>query len=181
MTAGRGQSTTVILSVSLLFVVLWSSGHITSKLGLPYIEPFQFLAIRFSLSAGLLCVIAILMRAAWPRDPMQVMHIVIAGVLLHAAYLGGVFVAIDLGLAAGALAVITGIQPILTGVVVGPVLKEPVTWRQWLGLMLGFAGVAMVVWEKAIFEGTPVISFIAAFLCLLAITAGTLYQKKILW
>ncbi|MBK20299.1 MAG: EamA family transporter [Rhodospirillaceae bacterium] len=175
---GTGQSSIAILAVSLLFVVLWSSGHITSKLGLPFIEPFQFLTIRFSLSAILLFAIAFFMRAAWPSDKMQIVHIVIAGLLMHAAYLGGVFVAIDLGLAAGALAVITGIQPILTGVTVGPVLKEQVAWRQWVGLILGFAGVAMVVWEKATFEGTPVTSFIAAFLCLFAITGGTLYQKK---
>lgn len=175
--SGR-QSDATILAVSLLFVVMWSSGHITSKLGLPYIEPFQFLAVRFSLSAVLLCAIAIAMRAPWPRDRRQISHIIVAGILMHAAYLGGVFVAIDLGLSAGALAVITGIQPILTGVVAGPFLGEKVTIRQGVGLMLGFIGVALVVWEKTTFEGTAAAAFVAAFLCLLAITIGTLYQKR---
>ena len=109
-----------VLAASLLFVLLWSSGHITSKLGLPYIEPFKFLSIRFALSAMLLGAIALAAGAAWPRDRAQLGHILVAGVLMHAAYLGGVFVSIHLGLAAGALAVITGIQPILTGVAVGP-------------------------------------------------------------
>jgi drug/metabolite transporter (DMT)-like permease len=172
------RSDAAILAVSLLFVLMWSSGHITSKLGLPYIEPFQFLAIRFFLSAVLLGVIAVTMGARWPRDRQQQIHIVVAGFLMHAAYLGGVFVSIDLGLTAGALAVITGIQPILTGVASGPILKEPVTARQGVGLLLGFGGVALVVWEKATFEGTSIGAFIAAFLCLFAITAGTLYQKR---
>jgi len=177
--AGSGmRSDATILAVSLLFVVMWSSGHITSKLGLPYIEPFQFLAIRFSLSAVLLVVIAIAMRAPWPTDRRQIGHIIVAGFLMHAAYLGGVFVAIDLGLSAGALAVITGIQPILTGVAAGPFLKEQVSIRQGIGLLLGFIGVALVVWEKATFEGTAAAAFIAAFLCLVAITIGTLYQKR---
>lgn len=177
--AGGGmRSDAVILAVSLLFVFMWSSGHITSKLGLPYIEPFQFLAIRFSLSAVLLAVIALAMNAPWPKDRGQIAHIVIAGFLMHAAYLGGVFVAIDLGLSAGALAVITGIQPILTGVAAGPILKERVTFRQGVGLLLGIAGVTLVVWEKTTFEGTTTVAFVAAFLCLLAITIGTLYQKR---
>lgn len=179
MSAGSGgRSDVTILAVSLLFVFMWSSGHITSKLGLPYIEPFQFLAIRFSLSAVLLGVIAIAMRAPWPTDRRQIAHIIVAGFLMHAAYLGGVFVAIDLGLSAGALAVITGIQPILTGVAAGPFLKEQVTIRQGIGLLLGFIGVAFVVWEKATFERTAAAAFIAAFLCLVAITIGTLYQKR---
>ena len=169
---------TVILIVSLLFVLLWSTGHITSKLGLPYIEPFRFLSIRFFLSAVLLGIIALAVRAPWPRDRWQVLHILIAGLLMHAAYLGGVFLSIHLGLAAGALAVITGIQPILTGVAVGPVFGEKVTMRQWTGLALGFGGVALVMWEKTAIEGTPTIALGAAVLCLAAITVGTLYQKR---
>lgn len=173
-----GKSGAIILVVSLLFIFMWSSGHITSKLGLPFIDPFQFLAIRFFLSTILLVVIALAMGAPWPTDRRQIGHIIVAGFLMHAAYLGGVFLSIDLGLSVGALAVITGIQPILTGVAAGPILKEQVTFRQGLGLLLGFVGVGFVVWEKMTFEGTVAAAFIAAFLCLLAITIGTLYQKK---
>lgn len=175
---GEARSDAVILAVSLLFVVLWSSGHITSKLGIPYIEPFKFLTIRFFLSAILLATIALAARARWPRERRQLGHILVAGLLMHAAYLGGVFVSIHLGLAAGALAVITGIQPILTGVAVGPVFGERVSCRQWGGLGLGLAGVGLLVWEKTTIDGTATIAFVIAFLCLIAITIGTLYQKR---
>ena len=181
MTSGRARaapSGAVILAVSLLFVLMWSTGHITSKLTLPYIEPFKFLTIRFFLSAILLGVIALALRAPWPRDWGQLGHILVAGLLMHAAYLGGVFVSIYLGLTAGALAVITGIQPILTGVAVGPVFGERVSVRQWVGLVLGFVGVGLIMWEKTAIEGTPTSSLIAAILCLIAITIGTLYQKR---
>ena len=171
-------SSRVILAVSLLFVLLWSTGHITSKLGLPHIEPFKFLTIRFFLSAILLGVIALAVKAPWPRDRWQLRHILVAGLLMHAAYLGGVFVSIHLGLAAGALAVITGIQPILTGVAVGPVFGERVSARQWAGLGLGFVGVGLIMWEKTTIEGTAGSALIAAVLCLIAITIGTLYQKR---
>jgi drug/metabolite transporter (DMT)-like permease len=172
------QNGAAILGVSLIFVLLWSTGHITSKLGLPYIEPFKFLTIRFFLSAILLGAIALAVRAPWPRDRRQLGHILVAGLLMHAAYLGGVFVSIHLGLAAGALAVITGIQPILTGVAVGPVFGERVSARQWVGLVLGFIGVGLIMWEKTKIEETASTAFIAAVLCLAAITVGTLYQKR---
>jgi drug/metabolite transporter (DMT)-like permease len=179
MTASRSSKAgdKTILAVSLLFVFMWSTGHITSKLCLPYIEPFHYLTIRFILSAILLMIISLATRATWPRGRTQLIHIVTAGFFMHTAYLGGVFVSIDLGLATGALAVITGIQPILTGVAVGPIFKERVSFRQWVGLFLGFLGVSLVVWEKTTLEGTPIAAFIAAFICLAAITIGTMYQK----
>lgn len=168
----------ILVSASLLFVFLWSSGHITSKLGLPFADPLTFLSIRFSLSALLLGSIALAMRVTWPSKSNQIFHIIVAGTLMHAGYLSGVFIAIDLGLNAGALAVITGIQPILTAVCVGPLLGENITSRQWIGLILGFFGVMFVMWEKATIEGTPVTAIISACLCLAAITAGTIYQKR---
>jgi drug/metabolite transporter (DMT)-like permease len=181
MSTGAARDThknLIIISASLLFVFLWSSGHITSKLGLPYIEPLTFLSIRFFLSALLLGLIALVMRAPWPSRPNQILHIIVAGSLMHAGYLSGVFISIDLGLNAGALAVITGIQPILTAVSVGPLLGENVTKRQWIGLLLGFLGVMFVMWEKTTIEGTPIAALVSACLCLAAITAGTIYQKR---
>ncbi|MEX2453499.1 MAG: DMT family transporter [Rhodospirillaceae bacterium] len=163
---------------SLVFVLLWSTGHVATRLGDPYIEPFMFLAIRFALSTVLVAAIALAIRAPWPGTWTAAGHIVVAGLLVHACYLGGVFVAIDLGLPAGTLAVITGLQPIVTGVLAASLLREAVSARQWSGLVLGFAGVALVVWEKAGFEDIPVPAFVAAFACLLAITVGTLYQKR---
>jgi len=168
----------LIGATALAFVLLWSTGHIATKLGDPYIEPFRFLAIRFSLSTLLLVPVALILGGAWPRSLPEARHIVVAGLLVHAGYLGGVFMAIDLGLSAGALAVITGLQPILTGVVVAAGFGERVSRRQWAGLLVGFAGVCFVVWEKAGIEGTPSVAFVAAFLCLVSITFGTIYQKR---
>jgi drug/metabolite transporter (DMT)-like permease len=175
---GDRKSGLVLAIVSLAFVLLWSTGHIATKLGDPYIEPFKFLAIRFSLSTIVLVPIVLVIGGRWPRSITAARHIAIAGLLIHAGYLGGVFVAIDLGLSAGALAVITGLQPLLTGIVAASAFGESVTRRQWSGLVLGLGGVALVVSEKAVFEGTPRLAFVAAFLCLISITCGAIYQKR---
>ncbi|MGZ0247719.1 MAG: EamA family transporter, partial [Alphaproteobacteria bacterium] len=168
----------LIGGAALVFVLLWSTGHIATKLGDPYIEPFRFLAIRFSLSMLLMVPIVLAVGGSWPRSLRDICHIGVAGLLIHAGYLGGVFVAIDLGLSAGTLAVITGLQPILTGVVVAAGFGDTVTRPQWYGLLLGLVGVLLVVWEKAAFDATPVAAFLAAFLCLISITVGTIYQKR---
>lgn len=176
MTADRRPL--LIGGAALVFVLIWSTGHIATKLGDPYIEPFRFLAIRFSLSTLLMVPIVLLIGGKWPRSLYAARHVCVAGLLVHAGYLGGVFVAIDLGLSAGSLAVITGLQPLLTGVLVAAGFGETVTRRQWGGLLLGFIGVVLVVWEKAAVEAVAVMAFVAAFLCLISITVGTIYQKR---
>ena len=162
----------------LAFVLMWSTGHVMSRLGIPYIDPFHFLTIRFAVSAALMTLIAALARARWPDRPAEIGHAVVAGLLVHACYLGGVFVAIDLRVGAGTLAVVTGMQPLLTAILAGPYLGERVTRRQWAGLVLGVVGVALVVWEKISVDGTLAAGFAAALVALAAITLGTLYQKK---
>nr|WP_052000149.1 DMT family transporter [Caenispirillum salinarum] len=167
-----------------LFVLLWSTGFIGAKFGLPYVEPFTFLAVRFLLALVLLAPLAWAARAAWPKSPAALGHQAVTGTLVHAVYLGGVFWAIDHGLSAGVAALIVGLQPLLTAVAVGPLLGERVSARQWLGLVLGLTGVAMVVGEKLGFAGTAglaglePIALTGAVLALLGITAGTLYQKR---
>lgn len=178
MTREIDRKRLIIGAAALAFVLLWSTGHIATKLGDPFIEPFRFLAIRFSLSTLLMVPIVLAIGGKWPRSLYEARHICVAGLLIHAGYLGGVFVAIDLGLFAGSLAVITGLQPLLTGVLVAAGFGEVVTRRQWSGLLLGFAGVVLVVWEKAAIEAVAAGAFIAAFLCLISITVGTIYQKK---
>jgi len=168
----------LVVVSSMLFILLWSTGHIIAKVGLPYAEPFYFLSIRFSLSALLLVIISMVCRVDWPTDKKKISHIVVAGVLLHASYLGGVFMALYLGLSAGALAVITGIQPILVAVAISLVLREKVNQKQWFGLFLGFLGVALLVGEQTTFAGTEISAIFAAAIALLAITIGTIYQKK---
>jgi drug/metabolite transporter (DMT)-like permease len=160
-----------------LFVLLWSSGFIGAKLGLPHAEPLSFLTVRYLLVLALLLPLALAMRAPWPRDARQRVHIGISGLLLHGLYLGGVFVAISRGLPAGVTALVVGMQPLLTAFGAALLLGEAVTRRQWLGLALGLAGVALVVSGK-LGSGWQTPALWPAVLALLGITAGTLYQKR---
>ncbi len=161
-----------------LFVFLWSTGFVGGKLGLPYAEPLSFLLLRYLAVITLMLAIALLTRAPWPRDPWQWLHIGVSGVLVHAVYLGGVFVAIKHGLPAGVTALVVGMQPLLTGCVAGPLLGETVGPRQWLGLALGFVGVSLVVSGK-LGDGIGALPMLVpALIALLGITVGTLYQKR---
>lgn len=160
-----------------LFVFLWSTGFLGAKFGLPHAEPLAFLFVRYLLVVALMASIALLFAAPWPRDRRQWFHIGISGLLVHALYLGGVFVAIGAGLPAGITALIVGLQPLLTATLAGRLLGEAVLPRQWAGLALGFAGVALVVAQK-LESGIAPAALWPAFAALLGITAGTLYQKK---
>ena len=160
-----------------LFVFLWSTGFIGAKYGLPYAEPLSFLLVRYGFVISLMLLIALATRAPWPDDPTQWLHIGVSGVLVHAVYLGGVFVAIKHGLPAGVTALVVGMQPLLTALGAGWLLGEQVNGRQWLGLALGFVGVGLVVSGKFGDVGLgPML--IPALVALLGITAGTLYQKR---
>ena len=161
----------------LLFVFLWSTGFIGAKYGLPYAEPLSFLLTRYALVIALMLLIAIVTRAPWPASPRQWLHIAVSGILVHAFYLGGVFVAIKHGLSAGITALVVGMQPLLTGVGAGLLLGEPVSRRQWLGLALGFVGVGLVMAGK-VGEMALGPMLIPAVVALLGITGGTLYQKR---
>jgi drug/metabolite transporter (DMT)-like permease len=161
----------------LFFVLLWSTGFIGARLGLPHIEPLTFLLIRYLLVIGCMALIAVLTRAPWPQTPRQWMHIGMAGLLVHGVYLGGVFIAISKGLPAGVASLVVGVQPLLTAVGAGWLLGETVLKRQWLGLLLGLLGVALVVANK-IGGGFGMAALVPAIAALLGITAGTLYQKR---
>ena len=160
-----------------LFVFLWSTGFIGAKYGLPYAEPLSFLLTRYGFVIALMTAIALATRAPWPKEPKQWLHIGVSGVLVHAFYLGGVFVAIKHGLSAGVTALVVGMQPLLTALGAGWLLGEKVSGRQWGGLALGFVGVGLVVSGKF---GDAALGpmLIPALIALLGITAGTLYQKR---
>lgn len=161
----------------LLFVFLWSTGFIGAKYGLPHAGPLSFLFVRYLAVIALMTAIALLTRAPWPKEPMQWLHIGVSGLLVHAIYLGGVFIAIKQGLPAGVTALVVGMQPLLTALGAGWLLGERVVGRQWLGLALGFVGVALVVSGKlgGVAAGPMLVP---AFCALLGITCGTLYQKR---
>lgn len=159
-----------------LFVVLWATGFVGAKLGLPYAPPLKFLLWRFAVVIMLMTPFALLTGAAWPRG-RKFAHVAVAGILLQGGYLAGVFVAISLGLSAGLAALIVSTQPILTAVA-GPLVGERVNARQWAGLALGLIGVAMVVSNKIGFGGFGWEAVASALVALFSITAGTLYQKR---
>jgi drug/metabolite transporter (DMT)-like permease len=160
------------------FVLLWSTGFIAGKLSLPYAEPMTFLLWRYGIVAALLGGVALAMRASWPKRPTDYAHLAVAGLLMHGVYIGGVFASMNHGLPAGVSALIVALQPLLTAIAAGPLLGERVARKQWFGLLLGLAGVALVVWEKlGAGEGGPLAVALSA-LALVGMTAGTLYQKR---
>ncbi len=161
-----------------LFVFLWSTGFIGAKYGMPYAGPLSFLLTRYGFVIALMTVIALVTRAPWPREPVQWLHIGVSGMLVHAVYLGGVFVAIKHGLPAGVTALVVGMQPLLTAFGAGWLLGESVSRWQWAGLALGFVGVGLVVSGKFGDGAALGPMLIPALVALLGITAGTLYQKR---
>ncbi|OYT90927.1 MAG: EamA family transporter [Burkholderiales bacterium PBB3] len=161
----------------LLFVLLWSTGFIGARLGLPHIEPLTFLFIRYLAVIACMVAIALATRAPWPSDGKAWFHIGVSGLLVHGVYLGGVFIAIHEGLPAGVASLVVSVQPLLTAVGAGMLMGAVVLKRQWLGLGLGLVGVGLVVAGKL---GTDFAAhaLLPATVALLAITAGTLYQKR---
>lgn len=165
-----------VFAAPAVFVVLWSSGFIGAKFGLPYAEPMTFLSIRMVLVVGLLGLIIALTRPEWPGW-LGVLHSAVVGLLVHGAYLGGVFESIDHKLPAGFAALVVSLQPVLTSTLANRLLGERVVLRQWIGLILGIVGVYLVVHERT--EGTfPPLAWVGATVALIGITIGTLYQKR---
>ena len=161
----------------ILFVLLWSTGFIGARMGLPHAPPLYFLLIRYLLVIVCMALLAGATRAPWPQNAQEWFHIGMAGLLLHGIYLGGVFIAISKGLPAGVASLVVGLQPLLTAAGAGWLLGEAVLTRQWLGLLLGLLGVALVVMNK-IGTGFDLYALVPVVVALLGITAGTLYQKR---
>jgi len=161
----------------LLFVVLWSTGFIGARLGLPHSEPLTFLFVRYLLVVALLLALALLSKAPWPARAMDWFHIGVAGLLIHGIYLGGVFIAISMGLPAGVAALVAGLQPLLVAVGAGLFLRETVVRRQWLGLVLGLAVVALVL-ANQLGSAFELAALLPCVMSLLSITCGNVYQKR---
>jgi drug/metabolite transporter (DMT)-like permease len=144
----------------------------------PYAEPFTFLCLRFALVILLMLPLAFFLHVRWPASVYEAGHIAVSGALLHGGYLGGCYAAIYHGMPAGMCALIVGLQPIVTAFVAAPLLNERVGAVQWAGLLLGFGGVLLVVWEKLAGDALSPVSFAWAVLALVSITGGTVYQKR---
>jgi drug/metabolite transporter (DMT)-like permease len=166
-----------IAAAPVLFVLLWSSGFIGARYGLPYIEPMTFLTVRMMLVVLIFAAIALIARARWPSG-IEIGHSLVAGALVHGIYLGGVFLAISKGVPTGISALIPGMQPILIATIANRWMGETVTRLQWLGLVLGLIGVVLVLHDRNILAASSTIGWIASFTSLIGISLGTLYQKR---
>jgi drug/metabolite transporter (DMT)-like permease len=157
------------------FVLIWSTGFIVAKFGLPYAPPLTFLLLRFLGVLVFLFPLVLLLRAQWPVGRMR--HIAVAGILVQAGYLAGVWCAIKLGMPAGLSALIVGMQPVLTAFA-APLIGEKVRGRQWIGLIFGPCGVSLVVANKITLTCLTWQSIALCVMALLSITIGTMYQKR---
>ena len=176
--SGLASSALFVTVMPPLFVFLWATGFVFTKLGMPYVEPMTFLVVRFAPVVLLMAAVALATRAPWPSDAAEYLHVAVVGILMHGGYLGGVFMALQLGLPAGIVSLIVGMQPILTAFAVGPLLGERVAPVQWLGVGLGFVGVALVLADKLDFDRAGAAAVAPALVALLGVTFGTLYQKR---
>ncbi|MBB4224394.1 MULTISPECIES: DMT family transporter [Variovorax] len=161
-----------------VFVLIWSTGFIVARYGMPYAPPLKFLAVRFALSLACFAAWVALARVEWPKQRAQWAHLAVTGILMQAGYLGGVWAAVREGMGAGLVALLVGIQPVLTAVWLS-FTGGRITGRQWVGLGLGFAGLVLVVLRKLGQGGEVSVETMSlALMALLSITAGTLYQKR---
>jgi drug/metabolite transporter (DMT)-like permease len=168
-------------AVPAVFVLIWSTGFVVARFGMPHAPPMSFLAWRYLLSLACLGVWVALARVAWPAMARQWWHLGVVGVLMHGGYLGGVWAAVKAGMPAGTAALVVGLQPLLTAVWVAVTERgsaHAVGPRQWAGLLLGFAGLALVVGRKAGLGEVDALNLGLSLLALAGITVGTLYQKR---
>lgn len=161
-----------------VFVLLWSTGFIGAKYALPYAEPFTLLALRLIIAAALLGVLAVLTRSPAPHSRAQYGRSAVSGVLLHSAYLGGVFWAIDHGVPAGVAAVVVSVQPVFVAALAGVLLGEHLRLIQWSGLVLGITGVVLVLAPGMSAGGLTAAGIVACLIALAGGTIGTVHQKR---
>jgi drug/metabolite transporter (DMT)-like permease len=168
-----------------VFVLIWSTGFIVARFGMPNSPPFSFLWFRYLFS--ITCFLAWIQwaRVKWPQDKREWLHLSVTGVLMHAGYLGGVWAAVKAGMGSGLSALIVGLQPVLTAIWLsthGGAANNAVSRRQWMGLLLGFCGLLLVVWRKltqgSALDHVTAVNLSFAVMALFAITLGTLYQKS---
>ena len=168
----------MIKFLPIIFILLWSSAFITTKPIIDYSDPFAALSFRFFIVAIGFYLFSIFSKQKVLADLKNILPSISTGILFHGFYLGGVFYSISIGLPTGIAALIVTLQPVLTNALAGPVLKEKVTWKKWLGVFLGFVGATLVIGFD-IGKSLPTVGILAAFISLISVTIATLWQKKI--
>ncbi|MEX8517908.1 MAG: DMT family transporter [Leptothrix sp. (in: b-proteobacteria)] len=173
------DDSTWLRAMPVVFVLIWSTGFIVARYGMPHAPPLSFLALRYTGSVLCFLLWIAISRPAWPRGGAQWAHLAVTGMLMHAGYLGGVWAAVKSGMGAGTTALIVGLQPVLTACWLSwRGSHRHVDARQWLGLWLGLGGVTLVVWPKLGHGEVTPVSLALVLLALASITIGTLYQKQ---
>jgi len=168
-------------SAPILFVLLWSTGFIGIRYGIPYAPPFTFIAIRMMIASVLLAVISLAITKRFSHDLPTIGKSIAVGLTIHGAYLGGCFYGVKQGMPAGITALICSLQPVLVSLFSSIFFKEKLSVRKWLGLALGLCGLTLVIAPKLSAvsgDKLPTVGVIAIFIALLGGTSGTLLQKK---
>ncbi len=166
------------LSLPLLFIVLWSSGYVAGKLGLPHTGPLTLLTLRFGLAAGVLLIVSLLTGARWPRRGVEWGHLAVVGLLMQVLHFTGIYYGLRWGLSAGVAALLIGMMPLATALGAHLWLAERLSPGQLLGLLGGLAGVGLVVAGKPLGAAGAWPAYVAALLGLSGLVLGTLYQKR---
>jgi drug/metabolite transporter (DMT)-like permease len=181
---GAGTRGALIRAMPWVFVLIWSTGFVVARFGMPYSPPLTFLSIRYALSLACFGAWIAIAGVAWPRDKTQWAHLAIVGMLIQGGYLGGVWAAVKAGVGAGTVALVVGLQPVLTALWMSWGARDAdgaqvrVSARQWFGLALGLGGLALVVWHKLGGGEVTHWNLALAIFALFSITTGTLYQKR---
>lgn len=176
------EAPALIRGMPWIFVLIWSTGFVVARFGMPHAPVMSFLALRFALSIVCFALWIAVARPAWPRDPRQWLHLGVVGALMQAGYLGGVWAAVKHGIAAGTVSLLVGLQPVLTAIWVSTVGSKGASRRvgivQWAGLALGLFGLLLVVWRKLDAGEVSALNLSLGLVALISITVGTLYQKQ---
>ena len=162
----------------IIFVLLWSTGYLSGRILRPYVDPLTFSAFRFAIASGLLTLLVFTGQSQWPRSIKTWLHLSVCGVLIQGFFVAGMMTAVNLGLEMSTAALVGGMQPILTAVLAAFWIRETIVRRQQLGFVLGFFGVALVVWEGSNMGSVPKDGLIISIFAVLGITLGTIYQKR---
>ena len=179
------STSTWVRAMPAVFVLIWSTGFIVARFGMPHAPPFSFLGVRYALSIFCFSIWIYFAKVKWPQTRQEYLHLGITGILMHAGYLGGVWAAVKAGMGSGLAALIVGFQPVLTAIWLssqGASSENKVSQRQWMGLILGFCGLLLVVWRKltqgSALDHVNLVNLSFVLTALFSITLGTLYQKS---
>ena len=159
------------------FVTVWGSGFLATKIGLQHAAPFTFLTLRFAVGLACLVPIVLIMQPRWPASRRELGHVIVAGLLMHAVHLSGSHYTQYLGVSAGITALLLSAQPLITALIASRWMGERLAARQWAGIAIGLAGVALIVWHKVDVREATAASLVAIVVSLAGVTAGTLYQR----